>query len=68
MTLTRVLALLLLTTTASLIAAPYFGGNVDFPTLWLRLFILALVMMCIFGDRCDLMPVYFSPTKSTRAL
>jgi len=48
-TLPRVLALLLLTTTATLIVAPYFGGNVDFPTLWLRLFIVALVMMIAFS-------------------
>ena len=49
LTLPRFLALLLLTTTATLIVAPYFGGNVDFPTLWLRLFIVAIVMMIAFA-------------------
>ncbi len=46
---TRILALLLLTTTATLIVGPYFGGNVDFPSLWFRLFVVAIVMMIAFA-------------------
>jgi signal transduction histidine kinase len=48
-TVTRILALLLLTTTATLIVGPYFGGNVDFPSLWFRLFVVAIVMMIAFA-------------------
>ena len=47
-TLPRILVLLLLTTAATLIIRPYFGGNASFPSLWLRLLIVGLVMMVAF--------------------
>lgn len=44
----RVIWLLVLTTAAALIVKPYFGYEVPFSVLWLRLFVVALVMTVTF--------------------
>jgi hypothetical protein len=44
----RLIWLLVLTTAAALIVNPYFGYKVPFGMLWLRLFVVALVMMVTF--------------------
>jgi sensor histidine kinase YesM len=44
----RVLLLLLLTSIATLIVGPYFAPRVSWEMLWLRLFVVAIVMMIAF--------------------
>lgn len=44
----RIFLLLLLTTVATLIVGPYFAQRVSLEMLWLRLFVVALVMMVAF--------------------
>lgn len=44
----RVIWLLVLTTAAALIVKPYFGYEVPFSMLWLRLFVVAIVMLVTF--------------------
>lgn len=45
MSLQRVLITLLLTTVGTAIVMPYFGRNVTFATLWLRMLVVAVVML-----------------------